>query len=429
MIKLKSLVCAFLLLFTTMVTAQDQDNKDKEEADLWGDEAWPEEGNGSDDENNTSDLKWSSFVSYGLGSRTSNDDLFRQQQTLHDWRVRGEMLYQVDGYDLNIKADLLYDDVLNETQVDWREVSLSFKLSQNTDVSIGRQVSTWGTGDLLFLNDFFPKDWQSFFSGRDVTYLKAPANALRMQHYFKSFNVDWVITPEFEPDRYINGERFGLYSPQAAENIGGSKLIRATKPNKPEFALRLFKQHKGIEWAVYGYHGFEKIPEGVNQLGLPAFHRKQSWGLSMRAPLWGGLFNVEAAQHNALEDKRGTIDGVKNGQNRWLVGYEHELVKKLNWSMQYYVERTHHIEHKRNREVWTQRLTYLSLQDKTQWSLFAFYSPTDEDSYLRPNIQYRHNDHWRFDVGANLFDGKRNNSFFGQFEQTSNAYFNVKYQF
>ncbi|MFW6031595.1 MAG: hypothetical protein ACOC9T_03300, partial [Myxococcota bacterium] len=32
-----------------------------------------------------------------------------------------------------------------------------------------------GTGDLVFLNDLFPKDWRSFLLGRDLDYLKAPS--------------------------------------------------------------------------------------------------------------------------------------------------------------------------------------------------------------------------------------------------------------
>jgi hypothetical protein len=33
-------------------------------------------------------------------------------------------------------------------------------------------IITWGVGDLLFINDVFPKDWESFFSGRPPEYLK-----------------------------------------------------------------------------------------------------------------------------------------------------------------------------------------------------------------------------------------------------------------
>ena len=60
---------------------------------------------------------------------------------------------------------------------DVRDLTLSFSAGASTDVSIGRQVITWGTGDLVFLNDLFPKDFVSFFAGRDDDYLKAPGDA------------------------------------------------------------------------------------------------------------------------------------------------------------------------------------------------------------------------------------------------------------
>ena len=58
-------------------------------------------------------------------------------------------------------------------------------------------MQTWGTGDLVFLNDLFPKDFVSFFAGRDDEYLKAPGDALRITHYSKAVNIDFVWTPVF----------------------------------------------------------------------------------------------------------------------------------------------------------------------------------------------------------------------------------------
>jgi hypothetical protein len=34
--------------------------------------------------------------------------------------------------------------------------------------------------DLIFINDLFPKDWESFFIGRDTEYLKAPSDAAKI---------------------------------------------------------------------------------------------------------------------------------------------------------------------------------------------------------------------------------------------------------
>ncbi len=66
---------------------------------------------------------------------------------------------------------------------DLREASLVFSPSADTDVKVGRQILTWGTGDLVFINDLFPKDWVSFFIGRDVEYLKAPSDALKVSAF------------------------------------------------------------------------------------------------------------------------------------------------------------------------------------------------------------------------------------------------------
>lgn len=51
-----------------------------------------------------------------------------------------------------------------EFDADIRSLNVAFRPSDVLDVKIGRMVSTWGTGDLVFINDMFPKDWQSFLS-------------------------------------------------------------------------------------------------------------------------------------------------------------------------------------------------------------------------------------------------------------------------
>ena len=50
-------------------------------------------------------------------------------------------------------------------------------------------------GDLLFINDLFPKDWVSFFVGRDDEYLKAPSDSLKASFFNELFNLDFVYTP------------------------------------------------------------------------------------------------------------------------------------------------------------------------------------------------------------------------------------------
>src|SRR5690606_33752852 len=80
-------------------------------------------------------------------------------------------------------GDFIFDGVMEKADYDLRQLRLTLRITDSLDLRVGRQVLTWGTGDLLFINDLFPKDWQSFFIGRDEEYLKAPSDSLRLGWY------------------------------------------------------------------------------------------------------------------------------------------------------------------------------------------------------------------------------------------------------
>ena len=69
------------------------------------------------------------------------------------------------------KGDLLVDEYDEAVRYKIREAHVSASPFTWLDVKLGRQILTWGTGDLLFINDVFPKDFVSFFIGRDGEYL------------------------------------------------------------------------------------------------------------------------------------------------------------------------------------------------------------------------------------------------------------------
>ncbi len=81
------------------------------------------------------------------------------------------------------------------------------------------------------------------------------------------------------------------------------------------------------------------------------------------------------------------------------------------------------------RQVFTTRLTQLLHYQLVNLSLFAFYSPTDEDWHLRPSISYRLSDQFVISAGANVFGGNKAYTLFGQFEDNSNTYMRFRYFF
>jgi hypothetical protein len=81
-----------------------------------------------------------------------------------------------------------------------------------------------------------------------------------------------------------------------------------------------------------------------------------------------------------------------------------------------------------NRHVLTTRVTKLLKSQTLIASIFIYYSPSDRDGYLRPKLVWKRSDHQIVEFGANLFFGRDNFTFFGQFENSSNVYGSIRFQ-
>ncbi len=165
------------------------------------------------------------------------------------------------------------------------------------------------------------------------------------------------------------------------------------------------------------------------------------FGGSLRGPLGKGIANLELGYYDSRRDRDGDDPNAPNGQFRALLGYEQELATDLTLGLQYYFERM--LDHAdylaaltpgapardQNRHLLTQRLTWLTLDQDLELSLFVFFSPPDVDAYLRPRVNYKLNDNLSVKAGANLFLGRDDHTFFGQFEDNTNLYVGLRYLF
>lgn len=421
-------VVVLALTATAPLFAQDEDDWD----DDWGEEE-------------KTGLEWHGFIEGAAGLRLQNDPaLDDKEATLGDFRLRFETSYGLGKASLSMKADGWYDGVTRDVRANIRDLTLSLPISNSIDIKAGRQVLTWGTGDYLFINDQFRKNWQAFFSGQADEYLKGASNSIKASWYKADMSLSVVWTPIFAADTYINGERFSFFSPQIGQNIAPS--FEAMEPDKGvlnvELAARFQITKGGVEYAMYGYRGYSGTPVAVSPLGSPTFAKTQVLGASIIRPLGKGLFNAELGYQNTLKSENTTFF---DKQLKFLVGYEQELIKNLTVSGQYYLEYIPDYDNtiavminggisgnfapNRARHILTLRSTLRSNQDNTLWSLFAFYSPSDKDGYLRPTISHRLNDNWGFTVGANIFLGSSDHSFFGQFQKSTNAYARLRFGF
>ena len=382
------------------------------------------------------------------GVRIQDDPAQPRDFVLGETRLQLQTEKAWDNVVLEYTGDFLLDGVTEEADFDLRRLRLTWSPLPSVDLRIGRQVLTWGTGDLLFINDLFPKDFQSFLSGRDEEYLKAPSDAVRVGWYNDLINVELVYTPNFDPDRYITGERISYYNPLRMGRSGRENQVRTREPNSwfthDEWALRLYRRIASAEMAIYAYDGYWKSPAGQSLWPLPpqaTFPRLRVYGASWRQPVGRGLVNVELGYYDSLKDRRGADPFTNNSELRFLIGYEREVGRNFTVGIQYYLE--HMLKHRnyrenqpffipnrdQNRHVFTTRLTKLLMNQNLTLSLFVFYSPSDQDAYFRPMANYKITDAWMVEAGANLFVGEDNHTFFGQLEKNSSVYAAMRYSF
>ncbi|MBN1295304.1 hypothetical protein JXA80_00900, partial [bacterium] len=403
------------------------------------------------------DVSFHGFGEYRYGARTQTDP-FEDETALNEIRTQGDLMWYHDLFTAQIKADLVYDDVDDERDdvdletgdgfFDLRQANIIYSPVPWMDLKVGRQILTWGTGDLVFINDLFPKDWQSFFLGRDTEYLKAPSDAIFMSLFPAGINIDIAYSPRFDADRHITGERISYWN---GFTIAGQNDILVTdRPNDwfddHEIAVRVYRNIGAFEVAAYGYSGFWKSPGGVNpQTGEWLFPELGVYGASVRGPVGDGIAHLELGYYDSREDSGGSDPFINNGEARALVGYEREIVRDLTIGVQYYVE--HMMQHDdyiramealnmptasardEDRHTLTLRITWLAMNQNFVLNWFTRYSPSEEDVYLKPVVTYKVTDRWQASIGADIFSGAEDNTFLGQFENNSNVHASLRYSF
>lgn len=394
------------------------------------------------------------------GGARFKDDPVEDEVSLAETRL--QLAYDRSAADylprgrLGITADFLFDaadedrgDIDLETGegfIDLREFWISLTPFEFVDLKVGRQILTWGTGNLIFLNDLFPKDYPSFFLGRHLDYLKAPSDAVKASFYGALANLDVVYTPRFDADRYVSGRRVSFYDPTLGGLRGEDNPIAVDRPDKvfedDEIALRLYRNIGAYELALYGYDGFWKGPAGTDPAaGERTFPPLRVFGASVRGPLGPGIGNLEVAWYHSRDDADGDDPLVQNSELRLLAGYEFEAARDLTVGIQYYLEHMRHYGaykdsltgggavREENRQWVTLDLAQeLMAQNQLVVSLFTFYSLETRDAYLRPRVTYDYTDHWQLSVGGNVFLGSKE-TFFGRFEENSNVYAALRYSF
>ncbi len=397
------------------------------------------------------------FMEEAFGYRASDDNLTKHKSfDMAEQRLQLKDQYSFDGEGLlsrwrsvlRFKGDFTVDEYFaGKTDFELREANISLTPASFMDIKAGRQVLTWGTGDYLFINDVFPKDYESFYIGRDDEYLKKPSDAVKLSFYPKAVNVDFIVIPYFTPNTMPEGQRLSFFDSFEGGIAGKSSdrflVSPGWQPENFEYAGRFYRNFSDTEAAVYLYRGFDKIArsykdEAAHQL---YYERQDVFGASLRGPFAGGIGNIEGGYFYSPEDPKGDNRLIQNSMAKFMIGYEKDLGHDLKIGFQYFYEQT--LDYGAYKAAllpqdffWdeyyhllTQRITKLFKNQTVAVSFFNFYSPSDQDGYVRFSVSYDMTDQWKIVMGANIPWGQGEQTTFAQMKKDKNIYVRLRYSF
>jgi hypothetical protein len=345
---------------------------------------------------------------------------------------------------LFIRSDFFHDAVANRPDLEVREAYADTSIGVS-DVRVGRQLLIWGTGDYLFINDVFAKDWGAFFSGRPVEYLRVPQDAAKLDLSAGGISAEIVAMPFFQADKLPSRDRFSQFDPFS----GAARTTQepGMRYGNTEWAARIYGSAGGFDTALYLYHGFFRMSAlQPNSMTTPTlvtetFPRLAVYGASTRGNALGGVVSVEIGYYDSLLNRDGLDSAIPNSSFRYLMGYQRQLWEDFTVGLQYYGEVMMQYSAYRtsvptgfpfqdqHRQLATVRLTQFFWNQTLRVGLLAFYSPTDQDYYLIPEVRYSISDNLWVSATGNIFGGRRPTTLFGQLDANDNLAVTVRYEF
>ncbi len=341
------------------------------------------------------------------------------------------------------KVDLFYDGLSGLADLELREGYVDFVVSEFA-LRLGRQIMTWGVGDLIFINDVFPKDYAAFFSGRPLQYLKVGVDALKLDFASRLVSAELVLIPWFEPDRVPTPDRFVLFDP--FPGLPRVEQRPASSVSNGELAIRAYRRLAGADFSLYAYRGFYGSP-APQPVGAPEpdrvslrFPRLNVYGASLERAGFKGVVSAELGYYDSREDAGGSDPWIPNSELRALAGYRRQLWPESQLGVQYSIEWLQDYDaylatfppgaYRRDevRHVATVRYTQQLAYQTWQLSLFVFAGLSEADYLAIPEIRHRVTEELWGAVGANVFGGGRHD-LFGALDANDNLYLTFRYGF
>ena len=270
-------------------------------------------------------VAWGGFAQFHLAGRTSR--VACPSGTACDFpaaELRGQLKAEGKTSSGNAaflgRFDLLRDAALDDTRLVTREL-FGDLTSEKATARLGRQVITWGVGDLLFINDTFPRDWVALFTGQPMQYLKLGSDALKFNVFPGAANLELVIA-DFRADNTPTNRRFVFADP-----LSPGLPRRTEEPGNRSGDLEISGRISGYlhNWELAGYVSRTHYRSAAWRVTgaeiVGTYPRLNTAGASLTGPVGKGVLSIEAGYYDSPQDRDGRDPSIENPQFRGLVGY------------------------------------------------------------------------------------------------------------
>ncbi|MFA7382082.1 MAG: hypothetical protein WC001_01385 [Desulfurivibrionaceae bacterium] len=380
---------------------------------------------------------------YSLNTASANPD--GRDAKLAEERLQLKLETDQGPLRLFVKSDLGWDHLEDQEVLELREGTLAYTAA-TWDLKLGRQMVTWGVGDLVFINDVFPKDYEAFFAGHPLEYLKKGVDGAKIGFYPEIASFEVIAIPRFTANHFPAATRFWLFDP--LPGVSNRQTVEpGTSLENTEVAVRAYRDLASFDLSLYGYRGFFRQP--AMQPDDPAaptrltlwYPRLAVYGASLQGSGLGGVVSLEGGYYDSRDDRAGNDPLIPNSQARFLLGYQRQFWEDFTVGLQYYGERMLDYgdytatlpsgmpTEKRLHDLVSIRLTQLLRHQTVKLSLFAFRGLSSADYLINPEVKYNLTDQLWLALGANFFGSGEPWTQFGQLDRNDNVYFQTRYEF
>lgn len=356
-------------------------------------------------------------------------------------RIYYDAVYDLtDNFPRSARSDQRWEGQLRDTYLDYS--------SGPFDVRLGKQQIVWGEAVGLFFADFVnAKDLRESVLP-DFDLIRIPQWALDAEYSNGSFHAELVYLPVPEFNKLgVKGSEFHVPPPVPTGIPFTTKdpLEPGNKLENGEIGGRLSYLLGGWDLSGFYLYTWDKFPVYFrsNDAGVynfrPGYERLNVLGVTfskeIRDVVFKGEFVFNKDARLPIFDATDLDGVVKRNLVDYLLGADYTFFEKWETNLQF-MERlifnptetlADNNEHRFRSSIsfWVRTNFF---DKKLEPEILFITSLREADFLFRPKLSYKVNDHWRWRVGADLFQGP-SDGIFGRFDRKSRLYAELIYEF